>query len=137
MKPHSSAHLIGSHRWGLNPGPSAYKADALPLSYNGSTPVNFILLPESNLLAQSATLAAFAELVSPAWTFPGHAAALFAQTERTIVCRKWRERKIASAGNRTRVTSMATTYSTTRPLMLLALLHERLPATSFFRGGQK
>ena len=24
-----------SHHWGLNPGPSAYKADALPLSYSG------------------------------------------------------------------------------------------------------
>jgi hypothetical protein len=29
----------------------------------------------------------------------------------------WDEKKIASAGNRTRVTSMATMYSTTRPLM--------------------
>ena len=26
---------IKSHHWGLNPGPSAYKADALPLSYSG------------------------------------------------------------------------------------------------------
>ena len=25
-----------SHHWGLNPGPSAYKADALPLSYSGT-----------------------------------------------------------------------------------------------------
>ena len=25
----------GSHQRGLNPRPSAYKADALPLSYNG------------------------------------------------------------------------------------------------------
>ena len=32
------------------------------------------------------------------------------------------ETKCASAGNRTRVTSMATMYSTTRPLMLLVSL---------------
>ena len=25
-----------SHHWGLNSGPSAYKADALPLSYSGA-----------------------------------------------------------------------------------------------------
>ena len=30
----------GSRQWGLNPRPSAYKADALPLSYGGSTIVS-------------------------------------------------------------------------------------------------
>ena len=29
-------HKTKSHHWGSNPGPSAYKADALPLSYNGA-----------------------------------------------------------------------------------------------------
>ena len=35
----------------------------------------------------------------------------------------------ASAGNRTRVTSMATMYSTTRPLMLLVLVSARTTQT--------
>ena len=35
---------------------------------------------------------------------------------------KCRVGQIASAGNRTRVTSMATMYSTTRPLMLIGTL---------------
>ena len=41
------------------------------------------------------------------------------------------KQSIASAGNRTRVTSMATMYSTTRPLMLMLKFAPRaLPAAS-------
>ena len=46
------------------------------------------------------------------------AKSIFVQSFSPIVDRHW---KSASAGNRTRVTSMATMYSTTRPLMLLVL----------------
>ena len=42
-----------------------------------------------------------------------------------------RRTKSASAGNRTRVTSMATMYSTTRPLMLLSSQQARVMAKSF------
>jgi hypothetical protein len=42
------------------------------------------------------------------------------------------EGTVASAGNRTRVTSMATMYSTTRPLMLLRFVF----VASLFRGDR-
>ena len=42
--------------------------------------------------------------------------------------------KSASAGNRTRVTSMATMYSTTRPLMLLREFHFRTILAALTRG---
>ena len=56
----------------------------------------------------------------------------FRNGEKECVClRQWQDKKrqSASAGNRTRVTSMATMYSTTRPLM-------RLHASAFCMSAQ-
>ena len=36
--------IKSSHHWGLSPGPSVYKTDALPLSYSGSGTKNNALL---------------------------------------------------------------------------------------------
>ena len=33
--PHHGGHINTSPHWGLNPGPSVYKTDALPLSFRG------------------------------------------------------------------------------------------------------
>ena len=51
---------------------------------------------------------------------------------------RFRKEKNASAGNRTRVTSMATMYSTTKPLMLVNQVWGRLPIAKFAENcGQK
>ena len=55
VKPGGQNLKACSPHWGLNPGPSVYKTDALPLSYRGSCSVWFNargLLPARSVWAQ-------------------------------------------------------------------------------------
>ena len=41
IRPSGITAIVKSPHWGLNPGPSVYKTDALPLSYRGHATVEF------------------------------------------------------------------------------------------------
>ena len=112
--------------WDLNPRPSACRADVIPLHHaplERTQAVGGVPLPhqcKGPHVASSQTVLGPSPL--PARNYHRH-------TTDPTTPRVWSVPVDASAGNRTRVTSMATMYSATRPLMQLVhvMCADRMP----------